>query len=44
MFAAAYDVTPTGNWEGKTILNRSQDRTRFDHAREVRLADECRHL
>ncbi|MEW5963556.1 MAG: hypothetical protein AB1749_08325 [Pseudomonadota bacterium] len=22
MFAAAYDVTPAGNWEGKTILNR----------------------
>ncbi len=23
-FKAAYDVTPAGNWEGKTILNRSQ--------------------
>ncbi len=22
LFAAAYDVTPAGNWEGKTILNR----------------------
>ena len=24
-FMAAYDVTPGGNWEGKTILNRSQE-------------------
>ncbi|MFQ5764290.1 MAG: thioredoxin domain-containing protein, partial [Rhodospirillales bacterium] len=24
-FKAAYDVTPEGNWEGKTILNRSRD-------------------
>ena len=24
-FKAAYDVTPRGNWEGKTILNRSHD-------------------
>ena len=24
-FKAAYDVTPEGNWEGKTILNRSHE-------------------
>ena len=24
LFKAAYDVTPGGNWEGKTILNRSR--------------------
>lgn len=37
-FAAAFDVTPGGNWEGKTILNRSSDRTRWDRGREARLA------
>ena len=26
-FKAAYDVRPSGNWEGKTILNRSADLT-----------------
>jgi len=40
-FAAAYDVTPDGNWEGRTILNRSADPTRRDRTRETVLAD-CR--
>ncbi len=38
LFAAAYDVHPDGNWEGKVILNRSSDRARWDRAREARLA------
>ncbi|TBW35802.1 thioredoxin domain-containing protein [Siculibacillus lacustris] len=37
-FAAAYDVRPGGNWEGKTILNRSADDRPWDRAREARLA------
>ena len=37
-FAEAYDVHPDGNWEGKTILNRSGDHRRRDPAREARLA------
>ncbi|MBV5266165.1 thioredoxin domain-containing protein [Pinisolibacter aquiterrae] len=37
-FAAAYDVTRDGNWEGKIILNRSSDRTRWGRDREARLA------
>ena len=37
-FAAAYDVRPEGNWEGKTILNRSADRSRWDRDRELRFA------
>ncbi len=40
-FAEAYDVTPAGNWEGHTILNRSRDPARWERAREARLA-ECR--
>jgi uncharacterized protein YyaL (SSP411 family) len=27
IFQAAYDVTPSGNWEGHTILNRTNDTT-----------------
>jgi uncharacterized protein YyaL (SSP411 family) len=27
IFQAAYDVTPSGNWEGHTILNRTHDTT-----------------
>ena len=38
LFAAAYDVHPDGNWEGKVILNRTSDRARWDRAREARLA------
>ena len=43
-FAAAYDVTAAGNWEGRTILNRSADRGRWDNAREARLAASRRRL
>lgn len=43
-FTEAYDVRPGGNWEGKTILNRSNDRTRWDRAREARLAESRRRL
>jgi uncharacterized protein len=38
LFCAAYDVTPRGNWEGKTILNRSSHPALSDAATEVRLA------
>ncbi|MDP1700777.1 MAG: thioredoxin domain-containing protein [Aestuariivirga sp.] len=27
IFQVAYDVTPSGNWEGRTILNRTHDQT-----------------
>ena len=37
-FKAAYDVTPAGNWEGKTILNRSAAPELRDEAAEARLA------
>lgn len=37
VFKAAYDVTPTGNWEGKTILNRSRGRASSD-AEDAELA------
>jgi uncharacterized protein YyaL (SSP411 family) len=37
-FAAAYDVSAAGNWEGRIILNRSSDRSRWDRDRETRLA------
>ena len=38
-FKAAYDVIPTGNWDGKTILNRSTAEGLDDPATEARLAD-----
>ncbi len=38
VFKAAYDVTSEGNWEGKTILNRSGDPELGDDAREAKLA------
>ncbi|MFQ5773823.1 MAG: thioredoxin domain-containing protein [Kiloniellaceae bacterium] len=38
-FKIAYDVTPQGNWEGKTILNRSRNPRLGDPAEEARLAD-----
>jgi len=38
-FKAAYDVIPTGNWEGKTILNRGTAEGLGDPAEEARLAD-----
>ncbi len=40
-FAAAYDVQPGGNWEGRIVLDRSGDTRRHDRSREERLAD-CR--
>ena len=40
-FADAYDVRPGGNWEGRTVLNRRADHSRYDRSREARLAD-CR--
>ncbi|WP_395015568.1 thioredoxin domain-containing protein [Dongia sp.] len=36
-FCAHYDVTPGGNWEGLTILNRSQKPVLLDAAGEARL-------
>ena len=38
-FKQAYDVTPAGNWEGKTILNRSRDPALKDAATEAKLAE-----
>jgi hypothetical protein len=37
-FKLAYDVTPGGNWEGHTILNRRRAMKRLDAAGEARLA------
>src|SRR5262249_51433149 len=37
-FDAAYDVTPEGNWEGHTILNRSARPVLGSAAEEARLA------
>jgi len=34
-FKAVYDVGPYGNWEGKTILNRSSDLSLLDEAEET---------
>jgi uncharacterized protein YyaL (SSP411 family) len=38
-FKAAYDVTPTGNWEGRTILNRLQRPDLGDTVQETALAE-----
>ena len=38
LFKAAYDVRPDGNWEGKTILNRTRDAELKDAETEARLA------
>ncbi|MCH8038357.1 MAG: thioredoxin domain-containing protein, partial [Proteobacteria bacterium] len=38
-FKAAYDVTPGGNWEGKTILNRSRGPGLGEAAEEAKLAE-----
>ena len=43
LFKRHYDVTPEGNWEGRTILNRSAAPALADDATECRLA-ECRAL
>lgn len=37
-FAAAYDVSAEGNWEGKVVLSRLEDTGRWDRDREARLA------
>ena len=37
LFKAAYDVTPGGNWEGNTILNRSQKPLRMSEEEEATL-------
>jgi hypothetical protein len=39
-FKHFYDVTPAGNWEGKTILNRLHSIARADDATERELADD----
>jgi len=39
LFASHYDVTPAGNWEGRTILNRLLAPALADPATEARLAD-----
>jgi uncharacterized protein YyaL (SSP411 family) len=38
LFKRHYDVTPTGNWEGKVILNRNAAPDEPDAATEARLA------
>ncbi len=38
VFKAAYDVTPAGNWEGKTILNRSARPTPGSKVNQAALA------
>ncbi len=43
LFKRYYDVTPEGNWEGKTILNRSSMPDRADEETERELAA-CRAL
>jgi len=43
LFKRFYDVTPEGNWEGKTILNRSMAPERADEETERELAV-CRGL
>jgi len=43
LFKRFYDVSPDGNWEGKTILNRSSAPDLADKATERALA-ECREL
>ncbi|MDE0779241.1 MAG: thioredoxin domain-containing protein [Alphaproteobacteria bacterium] len=37
-FAATYDIRPDGNWEGHTILNRSQDPALKDPTTEAHLS------
>jgi hypothetical protein len=43
LFKRVYDVTPAGNWEGHTILNRLQQMERLDDASEAELAA-CRRI
>jgi uncharacterized protein len=39
LFAAAYDVTPAGNWEGRTILHRIATDTQLGEANGLGAAD-----
>lgn len=39
IFDAAYDVSPNGNWEGKSILNRPKSLLEIANALEVDLSD-----
>lgn len=41
LFKRVYDVTPTGNWEGKTVLNRLGLMSRPD-AREADILERCK--
>ena len=41
LFNEVYDVTPTGNWEGKTILNRTKNNRTYSTEEEKILAT-CR--
>jgi len=43
LFITTYDVRPEGNWEGKTILNRTRDPGLKDADTEARLAA-CRRI
>ncbi|MFP3942777.1 MAG: thioredoxin domain-containing protein [Alphaproteobacteria bacterium] len=43
LFKSVYDVTPGGNWEGKTILNRLGQLEALDAEKEERLA-RCREI
>ncbi len=43
LFKSAYDVTPSGNWEGKTILNRLEAPHLADAETEAALA-RCRQI
>ncbi|WP_206028571.1 thioredoxin domain-containing protein [Thalassoroseus pseudoceratinae] len=43
IFAEAYDVTPNGNWEEKTILNRTTQGLGFSKS-EADLLAECRQI
>jgi len=44
MFKSVYDVTTYGNWEGKTILNRSSHLSLLDESRETILANARQNL
>jgi uncharacterized protein YyaL (SSP411 family) len=50
LFKQAYDVTPEGNWEGKTILHRvtpegtAEEEARLAHCREILLQARARRV
>ncbi|MBH67451.1 MAG: thioredoxin domain-containing protein [Rhodospirillaceae bacterium] len=41
LFNEVYDVTPTGNWEGKTILNRTKNNRTYS-PEEEKILEACR--